>query len=239
MKKISYWAKDHIWQSRLIIITIYILLNILGIFTGKLLEDVNVNLPQFCFIACAGFTIVLWFFYPGKSKKLYVRRKLFDFSLGAITFLMIMYTGNNWAHLFIKSESAQASKIIRVSKDSTITNNRLITNFINSIKSMDVSKLSQKEKIKIIKKQIKEIKKDQETSKGEKTMLIILSVIIAIALLFLLASLACSLSCAGSEALALLVALGGTFLIIFLLVKFIKRINKPVPKNEEKVILEK
>lgn len=233
MKIISFWAKNHIWQSRQLIILIYILLNVIGIFTGKLLNEINVIFPQIYFIACIIVTIALWMWYPDKQNRkpgvspsaLYVRRKIFDFSLGAVTFLMIIYAGNNWKNLFLKSESAQASKIIPHSKDSSIYNSPLIKNFIAGIKGLDVSKLSQREKLKLIKKQMKTIKHDKDTSEGNKTLLIILSVLIALGLLYGLAALSCSISCGGSEALAIIVAVGGTFLIIFLLIRIIKRIT--------------
>ncbi len=96
---------------------------------------------------------------------------------------------------------------------------------------MDITKLTQKEKLRLIKKQIKTIKQNPETPKSDKTPLIILSVIAALFLLYGLAGLACSIECSGSEGLAILVALAGTFLIIFLLVKVIKRINNPRLKD--------
>lgn len=238
MKKISMWAKDHVWQSRLLIILIYILLTGLGISTGKLLMEVNVHIPQLYFTACIISIILLWVFYPDlktqrKPSALYFRRKLSDCSLGAVTFLMIVYVGNNWETLSVKSESAQASKIIRIPKDSAVSNNPLITNFITSIKNMEVSKLTEREKVRIIKKQIKTVQQDNETSKGEKTLLIILSVLIALGLLFALGALSCSIACSSSGALAIIVALAGTFLIVFYLIRVIKRIsNRPVQKKE-------
>lgn len=240
MKKISYWAKNHIWQTRMLIVVIYILLFTIGISTGKLLKDINVILSQGYFIACIVITLVLWTLYPERNFKRgissfasYIRRKLFDFSLGAVTFLMIVYTGNNWKLLFIRAESAQASKIIRIPKDSTITNSPLIKNFIGSIQNMDVSKLTQREKIRLIKKQIKAINQDKETSKTNKTLLIILSILVAIGLLIGLAALSCSIACSSSGALAIIVAIAGTALIIFLLVRIIKRLNNPPQKKSE------
>lgn len=241
MKKISYWAKAHVWPTRLLIIVIYILLNVIGIFCGKLLSELDITIPQLFFIAYIIFTIALFIWYPArkkvkqnvKSTVLYFRRKLFDLALGTVTFLMIIYAGNNWEHLFIKSESVRASAIIHVSKDSAIFNHPVIKNFIATIKSADVSKLSTKEKLRLIKHQIKTIKHDKDTSKADKTLLIILSIIIAVALLIGLAALSCSISCSGSEALAVIVALGGTFLIIFLLVRLIKYLKNPSVKKKE------
>ncbi len=139
------------------------------------MNEVNVIVPGLYFVACIIFTIALWIWYPQKqnakqgvaSSVLYTRRKLFDFFLAAVTFLMIIYAGNNWGHLFIKTESAQASSIIRFSKDTAIYNNPLIKKFIAGIKSMDVSKLSHREKLRLIKDQIKAIKHAKENSKSE------------------------------------------------------------------------
>ena len=69
MKKVSYWAKNHIWQTRFLIILIYILLNVIGIFTGKLLREVNIIIPQIYFVAVIICTIVLWISYPDKKAK--------------------------------------------------------------------------------------------------------------------------------------------------------------------------
>jgi hypothetical protein len=146
---------------------------------------------------------------------------------------MIIYAGNHWQQLFIKTEAAQASKVIRIVKDSSVHNNSLIQNFISSINNKDVSKLSQREKMRIIKHQIKTIKQDKETSKSDKTLLIILSVIVALGLLFGLGALSCSIACGGAEALAAIVAIAGTFIIIFLLVRTIKRISNPRSKEIE------
>ncbi len=241
MRKISLWAKYHVWQSRVLIALFYILLNAIGIFIGKLLKETNIVIPEIYFTACLIFTLVLWIGYPNKNilnkkkspSSSYVHRKIFDFSLGVITLLMIIYIGNNQPHLFIKNESAKASKLIRLPKDSSLYNNSFIQNFIQNIKSKDINSLSAKEKLHIIKKQIREIKHDKETSKSDKTLLIILSIIVAIALLIGVGSLACSLSCAGSEALALLVGIGGTVLVISLLFFIIKRINNPRVKKVE------
>lgn len=110
MKQISYWAKNHIWPSRLLIAVVYILLNALGIFTGKLLKDIGINLPGYFFMLCVTLTILLWFGYSCKSPKpaiyfsYYFRRKLFDFCLGMVTFLMIVYGSNNYKNLFITNE---------------------------------------------------------------------------------------------------------------------------------------
>lgn len=240
MRQISFWAKAHKWQSRAIIVLIYILLNIIGFFTGQLLKDIHVIIPSFYFTGYILFTIILWVCYPGKHTRpvikvsSYVYRKTFDLLLGAVTYLMIIYAGNNKEHLFMKSEPAQAFKVVH-SKDSAYYNNPLIRNFIETIQKNDVNKLTTKQKIKLVKQQIKIVQKDKTLSKGEKAILIILSVFVAMGLLAGVGALSCSLSCSGSEAAAAIVGLGGTFLIIFLLVVVIKRITKGRRKKDIQV----
>ena len=241
MRQISYWAKNHVWQSRLLIVVIYILLNAAGIFTGKLLKELNVVIPGFCFAACVVSTIVLWVWYPTKkanpnvsSGTLYFRRKSFEFLIGCVTFLMIVYAGNNWQYLSLASSPAKASKLVPHEKDSVSQENVLVRNFITELQSKDISKLSSKEKLRIIKNQVKIIKEDEGTTKGEKIVYTILSVLLAIALLMGLTVLSCSIACGGAEALSLIVAFGGSFLIIFFLVRLINSINKPGERKERR-----
>ena len=75
-------------------------------------------------------------------------------------------------------------------------------------------------------------KEYKDATNGERTALIILCILIAIGLLLLVAGLSCNLSCSGSEGAATVVLIFGTGLIIFLLVKVIKRINRGKPKEE-------
>jgi hypothetical protein len=240
MKKISFWAKNHIWQSRLIIVLIYILLNGIGLFTGKLLNDINVSIPEWSFMICMIFTVLLWIGYYTKTVKLlsclthYFRRKFFEFLMGLVTFLLIIYVGNNYKGVFITYRADAAFNIRHYPKDSALLKNPLLSSFIASIKNRDVNKLSVKEKIRIINHQVKIIKHDNGTTKRQKTLLIILSILIAIILLMGLIGLSCNIACAGSEALAAIIAVGGTFLIIFFLHRVIKRISNPKIKKKEK-----
>lgn len=241
MKRISCWAKNHVWQSRLLIVVIYILLNVIGMFTGRLLNELEVILPALYFTVCLIVAGGLLLGYPKKTRRnvsssaLYFRRKLYDFSLGAITFLMIVYLGNNWQRIPLQGEFASATKLASVVKDSAANyNHDLLKNFIADIKSRDVGKLSQRQKSTLLRDQVKKINKDKELSPLAKAGLIFLSVIVALALLFGLAGLSCSIACSGSEALALIVLAAGTFLIIFFSVRLISNILKPGRRLEKR-----
>ena len=91
-------------------------------------------------------------------------------------------------------------------------------------------------KKKLLKEQLRAIKKSGEISKGGKVALIILSVIVALGLLYLVAALACNISCSGSEGGAIILAVGGTALVIFLLVITLRAIlgKKKKPKPDIK-----
>ena len=94
--------------------------------------------------------------------------------------------------------------------------------------------LKWKERKKLLKEQIRGIKKTNELSKGEKVALTILAVLAALGLLFLVASLACNLSCSGSDAAAVIVGLGGGALVIVLLVVAIRAIYNKKRKELRK-----
>ncbi|MGH2564923.1 MAG: hypothetical protein ACRDE5_10435, partial [Ginsengibacter sp.] len=101
-------------------------------------------------------------------------------------------------------------------KDSIKKSYKSFSEFSASMKDKDGNQLKWKERRKLLKEQVREIKKSNELSKGDKIFLTILSVIIASGLLILVASLACNLSCNGSGAAAVAVGLGGAALIFFL-----------------------
>lgn len=105
------------------------------------------------------------------------------------------------------------------------------------MKDANGKQLSWKERKKLLKAQVRAIKKADDLSNGAKVALIFLSALVALGLLFLVAALACDLSCSGSGAAAVLVGLAGTALIALLLVVVIRAIlgkkrKKPKPGPE-------
>lgn len=227
MRKISFWAKTHKWPARIIIIVSFLVLNVLGILIGFFLTDLNISLSAFLLLLFSFIYMIGVFMYPAKWEKgkkinahvFYIRQKACDFMLAASTFGMFIYLGNHPEKIFQGYPSLNAAIIINPSlpKDSITKGYKSISAFSASMKDKDGNQLKWKERRKLLKEQVKGIKKTNDLSKGQKTFLTILSVIIALGLLFLLASLACDLSCAGSDAAAVAVGLGGAALIIFLL----------------------
>jgi len=74
------------------------------------------------------------------------------------------------------------------------------------------------------------LKGDKTT--GEEIALIILTCIAAVGLLYLVAALACTLSCNGSDAAAIIVAVLGTVAVIWGAVAVIRSINRKHAKSK-------
>lgn len=226
MRKISLWAKAHKWPARIIIIVSFIILDLLGIIIGIFCNDLNISISSFTMLIFCLVYILGVFMYPSKRDKgrkinahlFYIRQKSCDFLLAASTFGMFIYLGNHPEKIFQGYPSLHAAVVINPSlpRDSTTKGYKPISEFSASMKDRDGNQLKWKERKKLLKEQVRGIKKSNDLTKGQKTFLTILSVIIALGLLMLLAAAACSLSCNGSDFAAVALGLGGVALIIFL-----------------------
>lgn len=245
MKKISYWAKAHKWSARFIIVVSFLLLNGIGIVTGILLSQLDINVPVIVMVAFFTVFLIAWFAYPSKDMKgkkinptaFYIKQKICDFALAASAFCMVVYLGNHPDRLFqfYPSLNATVTSEPSLPTDSIKREYKSVTAFATSLKNENGNNLKWKERKKLLKEQIKGIKMANDLSSGEKTLLIILSVLVALGLLYLVAALSCSISCGGADALAVIVAIGGTALVIYLLVIVIRSINGKKKKKKQTV----
>lgn len=165
----------------------------------------------------------------------YVRQKTCDGLLAASTFCMIVCLSNQPGEIFNYSASVNAAVPVNsyLPKDSTVVKkHKSIAGFAASLKDESGKSLVWKEKKKLLKEQVRAIKSNKEMSRGSKVALIILSVLVAAGLLALVLALACDLSCNGSEAAAILVGVGGTALIVFLLLVAIRAITGRKKKSK-------
>lgn len=241
MKKISYWAKAHKWRSWVIIIAAFSVLNTLGIVTGILLQQLEISVSVILVFISLFLYLAALIAYPSKSEKgktlsraaFYIKQKSCDFILVASTFGMIIYLSNHPDRLFQSYPTISAAMKTEPSlpKDSLAKGYKSIKDFSASMKDVNGNQLKWKERKKLLKEQIRDIKKSNGLTNGAKIGLIILSVLVAIGLIALVAALACDLSCSGSDAAAAIVGIGGTALVIFLLVLVIRNINKKKKKE--------
>ncbi|HUR65019.1 MAG TPA: hypothetical protein VMZ03_01610 [Chitinophagaceae bacterium] len=230
MKELSLWAKEHVLSARIIIILSSFLLAALGIVTGLLLRDMQVSIPALALIFFSLTFITGILFYPRKKTNRrripYRRQKTCDTLLTGSVFLMILFLGNhprqilNYSSPFVPASASHSS----LPKDSSFKTYKTVAAFTASMKDKDGKLRKWKERKKMLKEQVRAIKHAKEPSDGGKVALIALSVLVALGLIYLVAALSCSISCGGSGALAVIVAIGGTALVVFLLVVVIRRI---------------
>ena len=64
MKKISYWAREHKWLSRILIVLGFVALNATGIVTGILLKNLGVIFSSFVFLSFIIFYLLGILIYP-------------------------------------------------------------------------------------------------------------------------------------------------------------------------------
>jgi len=221
-------------------------MNILGIATGSLFDDLNISFPAyFILIAMLGFGIA-WWKYPEKKQvankleksRQYVFQKTCDSILIASTFLMFVYFGNQHVSSYSTSVfSASSVKSAFLPNDSTKAY-KSIDAFKKSLYDEAGRPLKLKERKKLLKQQIKAIKKDNAMSDGEKVGLIILCVLLALILGYGVAALSCSLSCSGSEGAAVAVAVLGLAGIVLLTYFAIHSITRKARREREKGIKE-
>jgi uncharacterized membrane protein len=238
-KQLSYWAKQHKWSSRFIIIISFIIMNALGIITGFLFSDLNIEFSAWFLVLAILIFGIAWLRYPAKKSSPYGFRKTCDAVLISTTFLMFMYFGNRQVTPISPSVfSASAITSTLLPKDSTKTY-KSPEDFKKSLQDKNGKPLKWKERKKLLKQQVKAIKKDKTLSAGGKVGLIILCVVMALVLTYLVAAIACSLSCSGAEGAAVVVAifgLAGVALLTFFVIRSIVRKSR---REKEKELNEK
>jgi hypothetical protein len=227
MYTISLWASRHQWYARILIIIGFILLTELALFIGSTLQLLQVTLPMFFFYVAIALFLAVFLIYPDKKyshrfKNFFWYHKACDTILIVATFLLLTCIGNQPERvLHIATSPAQAAI-----PSTTIDAKPWIGGEKKVIQPVE-KKLSKKALKQALLKKIKQIRNGyKDMSTGGKIALIVLSVVVAIGLFYLVAALSCSLSCSGSEGLATLVLLLGTAVIIFFLIRVIRRIVK-------------
>ncbi len=246
MKKLSLWAKEHTHKARLILLLSFIFLNLLGIYTGMQLNRMGIFLPAgiasvFFYIYLAGIAFYPFRWLKGKIIKppyYYIWQKSCDLVLVVATFCLIVFFSNRpdgSSHYF---SAANAAVITNHSlpEDSSFKKYKSLKEFSASLTNENGTFLKWKERKRLMKEQVKAIKKSNDLTKGERILLILLTILIALGLVGLVAGLACNLSCNGSETAAAILGIGGTVLIVFLTILVIrsilgkKRKVKPMPE---------
>ena len=160
MKRISFWARNHKWPARIIIVVSFILLNVLGIFTGIFLDKLGISISSTTLLVFVSVFLVGFAFYPSKAAKnkknatiFYINQKSYDFILAASTFCMIVYIGNKPETLFQQYQPLNATVMTEpyLLKDSSSKNYKSISDFNKTMKDENGKILKWKERKKLLK----------------------------------------------------------------------------------------
>ncbi|MGZ3839606.1 MAG: hypothetical protein ACXVMS_10465 [Flavisolibacter sp.] len=233
MRKISLWASRHLWAARILLVFIHLALILIAWTAGNLLYQAAISIPAplICFWV-VGFLAVCSI-YPSREnrkafRQAYRTQKICDGLLATLSFLLVLSLANHQevanSPFGLPAAASVSTSPARVTPPASQKTGKV--SFFNKWKrklATGMMRLSQHFK---------------KASSGEKVAMIILAVILAIFLLFGVMALACSASCSGSDALAILIGILGTALIVFLLVKVIKSINRKYSKPETKTAQE-
>jgi hypothetical protein len=237
MRKISFWAKHHRFLAISFLVIIKFLLAFIAFYIGSSLLNLDIHIPLIVFFIALFLLITAALLYPsrrftGLSKnQFYIRQKSSDFIIAACSFVMIGTLVNNNLPIPVTTISL-ASNVASI----TPTAEEILA----SLQYRDKSTLTRQEK-RILKEEFKKQLKVYAVAKitgnksgASKALWITLTIIAALGLLYLVAALACTLSCNGSDAAAVIVALLGAAAVIWGAVVLIKRISRgPKKKREE------
>ena len=221
MKQISFWAKQHPVFTRWLIVVLYLPLNLLAINTGKQLREVGIEVSTLFLDTSVLLTLSAILLY--KNKASYYYRKSLDVTLIAATFMIVCFYGNQLGQKHLYIPFSQPTAAVTTIYPSLITPQKVSNPSLTNKQTW-----SKKE----IRQSVRAIVKKQKTAEGSgsKAILIVVTILVSLLLVFLLTGLSCSIACNGSEALAYIVFLLGTFGIVFGAVRIIKSIQKKKPR---------
>jgi sensor histidine kinase YesM len=207
MKQLAIWAFHNKWKARTSLVIIHISLMLLAFILNVLVSSDKGSAPAVPFVVPV--ILLLGIFALGRLYFNWTRRTLYLIKANLSFFIIALFFQFTHAENGTISISTQQ---VYASKQATT--------------------LKQGKSKKTVLKKIAAFFKNPD--KTRKTLLTILVILVFLALSMLVAALACSLSCAGNDAGATLLLVGGLSLLTWLMIAVIRRINRgPRPVTEE------
>ena len=231
IQNLSFWAKNHKWESWFIIAFLHYILVISAVFLANAAFFAGLSLNLYWLFAFVGISIIALSFYPIKNSTSYnyKNRKRGDLALVASGFLLTFSLFNTMiAEYEPKPTSVNplAVQTILKSNYSTFGNDSKFTKLRKRIKRRSYQRTQQ----------FKAFWKAQ--SDIVQFLLILLTFIVAVLAAILIFALACSISCSGSGAgIGAVLILGwgaiaiGAFFIIRTIIRMGNAPKKDVDKN--------
>lgn len=214
MKQLSLWAFRWPLTAKIIIAFLQTLVFILMVWLASILKGIAFFLPIWMFYLAISFVMAGYaFIYSAKIKtkrKLlgtYLRRKLLDICIIALSYLAVLVAFNRNMTVFNVHQGLQASSIVEENKITT-------------------EKLARKAWRKEVRAQYrtlkKEIKSGKQNGQGGNIALIIVGGVI---LIVLLGVLSCAIACEGPVFLGVALFVVGGGAIIYGMVRWIRKIK--------------
>ena len=228
MKQISLWGQRHKWTARTIIVLCYIVLNLLALLIGDGLLANGIEVNALWVYLFTGAYLSAFVLYPFRRERkryrsFYRWQKTCDAVLVTTSFLILIGAANlrHSANTPFQFTAARAVTPAPVHPPKPVTAEKKVKkqSFIKSIKSKLTHSL---QKFRAYFK---------SRSLAGQIFLTVLAVLLAGLALYGVLGLACSLSCAGSDAAAAVVALLGTAAVVFLFVRALRGIRR-MPRKE-------
>ena len=241
-KAISYWGKNNLALSRLILILLNGILCSLAVILGLLAFLYDVEIPVTVKYSLVGLAVLALAIYPSKYahfnfiKYTFWNRKKMDFALSILGFLLMASVFNHFLYKDFVDNQTQGYAQLVVHKVKT-PKEKLKAKMDNIPMLQEYRALKQKirKEARLLKKELKASNQNDESWKA-----ILLTVLILIGAYLagsLIALLSCSLACNGSEALALIVLVlgwGGVLSLSFIGIRAsFRRYNEKQVKKEK------
>lgn len=242
MKQISFWAKRHVWPSRIIIIISHIILTIIAIYWGVQSFKVGFKLNESWLYALILLYFSLYFIYPSTRSKTILKNtytvRLWLHAVMALCSFMMVFSYTNVKMQPTTNGSASAAVSIKIDKEKRYKNSEA-ERLINSYKNGGIKKFSRtdrkvlREELKYQFQQLKEAKKAGQKAEGSDALKIIITILVALLLLYGLTVLSCTLTCNGNEGAAVAVFVSGIAAIIFGVIMIFRGKNKKKVLTDE------
>lgn len=218
MKQVSYWARDHVWPSRFLLVAAHIMLSAWAIYAGIWLTaqgiEFSKNLPGLvvCVLSIASLAYPIRGKVRGILKYSYRLQKSLDGIIVFCGLLLLAASGQYFTkYCEIENTPLPITKSVAIKSASPIDFRKINKKPTGRISSLNYVWQSAKSGVK------EHIKALRSTKlKAWQVGLVVLSIAVAMFLLLLTILLSCDLGCNGNGALAAVVFFGGLLLTIFL-----------------------
>lgn len=227
MKSVSYWASQHLWTARLLLVAGHFILALLAVFVGKSLAHLNLSLPFYLIYLLILPFASAWLMHPGgHSSNTYLRRKWCEGTAGAIGFLMVVCLAGQR----LPARGGPAPAWSNTALEYSIKSKEAKQPAFDKKPLLQKKNLRQqyREKVRTLKQMYR------QGPLFTKIALTLLALVVAFGLLFVLTILSCYISCDIALALGIIVAIVGTGAVVFFFIRTIRSIQRKYRRDIQK-----